>query len=250
MIGVSKEKTFCDFVSNEYLNAMGEAAIKSEYVSAKTGINGDEIKRLLSDLATKKPVFCSEMDFQLHLAWEMKARGWEVSLEFDPQCFDANAAIDILIHKPERIAIELKYKTTHFEYSVHGHSLRLKDQAARDVARYDFVKDVWRIERVVSGAQADRGFAIFLTNDAGYWRTGRDGTADAMFHMFDGRSIGGAELRWGPKASDGTKKGREKAILLSRDYVFGWQDYFKLDGKGGHFRYLLVEVALNGQNHL
>jgi hypothetical protein len=205
-------------------------------------INTAEITTLLTDLAAKKPVFCSEMDFQLHLAWAMKERKWEVSLEYDPFCFDANAAIDILVHKPERIAIELKYKTALFDGEVQGQRLRLKNQAAQTIARYDIVKDISRVERVVAEAQAERGFVILHTNDAGYWREGKDGTADAMFRMFDGRTLAGGELQWGPKASAGTIKGREKAISLTRDYLFGWREYSKFQMKNGEFRYLMVEV--------
>lgn len=205
-------------------------------------IDADAIRGLLEVLAKKRPVFCSELDFQLHLAWEMKARGWDLSLEHDPQCFDANAAIDILIHTPERVAIELKYKTSRLECEICGTPLRLKDQAAQDIARYDFIKDIWRIETVVADARAKRGFAIFLTNDGGYWRKGKAGTADEMFRMFEGRVVAGGELRWGPKAGAGTMRRREKEILLTRDYALGWKDYSKFETKNGVFRYLLVEV--------
>jgi hypothetical protein len=205
-------------------------------------VNAEEMMSLLKDLAIKKSFFCSEMDFQLHLAWEMKQRNWELALEYDPQCFDANAAIDILVHKPERVAIELKYKTALFTGEASGQSLTLKSQAAQDVARYDFHKDIWRIEQVVAKGQAECGFAIFLTNDGGYWREGRNGTADEMFRMFEGRSVSSGPLQWGPHTSDGTMRGREMAISLTRDYVFGWKEYADLRKKNGVFRYLIVEI--------
>jgi hypothetical protein len=205
-------------------------------------IDASSISQLLASLASRRPVFCSEMDFQLHLAWEMKERGWDLSLEHDPDCFDANAAIDILVHAPERVAIELKYKTSLLHCEIHGQPLRLKNQAAQPVSRHAFIKDIWRIETVVGDGKAKRGFAIFLSNDSGYWREGKVGTIDEMFSMFDGRVVGGAELRWGPKASAGTMKGREKAISLTREYTFGWKDYSTFDKKNGVFRYLLVEV--------
>lgn len=69
-------------------------------------INATTIAELLVGMAAKKSVFCSEMDFQLNLAWEMKERGWDVSMEYDPSCFDANAAIDIMIQKPHRIELD------------------------------------------------------------------------------------------------------------------------------------------------
>jgi hypothetical protein len=172
----------------------------------------------------------------------MKKRGWELSLEYDPLCFRANAAIDIIVESPERVAVELKYKTALFNATVLGRPTRLKNQSAQDVARYDFFRDISRVECVVASEKAVRGFAIFLTNDGGYWRAGRDGTADAMFRIHEGRSIADRKLTWGTQTSAGTMKGREEAISLTQDYSFGWNDYAKVDGKNGLFRYLMVEV--------
>lgn len=206
-------------------------------------IDATEISKLLAALVRKRPVFCSEMDFQLHLAWEMKERGWDVLLECDPLCFDANASIDILVQKPQRVAVELKYKTARLDCNLDGRPLCLKNQAAQTIARYDIIKDISRIETVVAAGQAERGFAVFLTNDSGYWRKGKAAeTADASFRMFDGHSMVKGELYWGQKASEGTKKGREKPIRLTHDYYLRWKDYAKFDGKNGVFRYLLVEV--------
>lgn len=150
-------------------------------------ISANEIRTLLIALARKRQVFCSELDFQLHLAWEMKERGWEVLLEYDPQCFKTNAAINILVVKPERIAFELKYKTTSFQCDIDGEQMCLKQQAAQNIGHYELIKNLSRVKAVVASGRADRGFTIGLTNDASYWREGRRGTAAEMFRMFDGR---------------------------------------------------------------
>ena len=205
-------------------------------------IDASDIAELLTELAARGLVFCSEKDFQLHLAWAMKARGWDLSLEYDPQCFDANAAIDILVHNPKRVAIELKYKTAQFAAKVFGRSLTLKKHGAQDLARYDFLRDIWRIEHLVGKRQVECGFAIFLTNDSSYWRVGRSGTADEMFRVFDGRSVVGGMLQWGSQANQGTMRKREKPISLTHDYVFGWKDYWQQEQKNGVFRYLMVEI--------
>lgn len=205
-------------------------------------IDVNTIHNLLETLAAKKRVFCSEMDFQIHLAWLMKETGFELSLEYNPECFDANASVDIMIWKPERVVVELKYKTTHFKKDNDGHPLQLKNHSARDIGRYDFIKDITRVERVVSTGKAERGFAIFLTNDNGYWRPGRIGTADEMFHMSDGRMMKNGTFEWSPNTGDGTKRGREKNLTLIRDYVFGWKDYADFRVGNGLFRYLIVDV--------
>jgi len=205
-------------------------------------IDVNTIQKLIGTLAAKRCVFCSEMDFQIHLAWLMKEMGYELSLEYNPECFDANASIDIMIWKPERVVVELKYKTTHFKTEDNGHPLHLKNHSARDIGRYDFIKDISRVEHVVSSGKADRGFAIFLTNDSGYWRPGRVGTADEMFHMFDGRPMKNGTFEWGPNTGDGTKRGREKSLTLIRDYVFGWKDYAVFGEGNGLFRFLIIDV--------
>jgi len=205
-------------------------------------IDANIIQHLLKTLAARKRVFCSEMDFQLQLAWLMKENGYELSLEYDPGCFETNASLGIMIWKPEQVAIELKYKTAHFEMKLDRHSLRLKNHAAQDIGRYDFFRDVSRVEHIVANGKASRGFAIFLTNASGYWRSGRNGTVDEMFRMFDGRTIKSGQLRWGNRASSGTMRGREKSIDLTRDYVFSWKDYADHGTRNGVFRYLLVDV--------
>lgn len=217
-----------------------------DHLAATMTIDSSAVSELLAELSAKRRAFCSEMDFQLHLAWQMKARGWQLALEYDPGCFESNAAIDVLVFKPEMVAFELKYKTSPHETEFYGQPFRLKNQGAQDVSRYDFLIDVWRLETVVAKGRATRGFAIFLTNDAGYWKKGRDGTADQMFRISEGRSVAG-ELHWGPTASAGTMKGREKPIPLTRDYVIGWRDYSRTAANNGLFRSLLVQVEPQGQ---
>lgn len=205
-------------------------------------INADTVQSFLKSLADERRVFCSEMDFQIHFAWLMKERGFDLSLEYDPGCFKANASLDIMIWKPEQVAIELKYKTALFEAENSGHSVRLKNHGAQDIGRYDFFKDVSRVEQIVATGKADKGFVVFLTNDRGYWRSGRDGTADAMFRMFEGRTVKSGSLKWAEHTGAGTMKGHEKPINLVQDYVLGWKDYRDFGGKNGLFRFLIVDV--------
>ena len=205
-------------------------------------ISSNTIQTLLKTLA-KGPVFCSEMDFQLHLAWLMKENGFDVALEYDPRCFEGNASLDIMVWEPERVAVELKYKTIPFETVVKGRPLRLKNHGAQDIGRYDFFRDVSRVEQIVASGAANKGFAVFLTNDPGYWRSGRDGTVAEMFRMYEGRTIKSGSLKWSELTGAGTMKGREKPISLIRDHVLGWNEYASFDKKkNGVFRYLIVDV--------
>ena len=203
---------------------------------------GSTFLAVLAALAADRPVFYSEKDFQLHLAWELKERGCDVRLECDPECFDANAAIDVLVVAPERVALELKYKTRRLACECGGQAYRLKDHAAEDHARYDAWKDVARLEAVVAAGRAGRGYAVFLTNNAGYWKAGRPGTADADFRMQEGRVASG-RLVWAGHASAGTMKNRELPVHLAGRYEARWADYPDLQRPWGRFRYMLVEVS-------
>ena len=89
----------------------------------------------------------------------------------------------------------------------------LCNQAAQDVRRYDFLKDVQRLERVVSLPDlAIVGFAVCLTNDSAYWKVPmRQDTVDAAFRLHEGRTTEG-ELRWSGPAGAGTTRGREAPI--------------------------------------
>jgi len=206
-------------------------------------IDTTAISTLQADLTSRKPVFCSEMDFQLHLAWEMKESGWEVSLEHDPLCFEFNAAIDIMIHAPERVAIELKYKTALLSCEIRGRIFALKNQCADDCGMHDFIKDVSRIERVVEAGLADKGFAIFLTNHNGYWQpqSRPAPTTFDQFRLHEGRVLEGT-MCWSGTPSNGTVKGREKPLVLTNSYPLTWIDHVNLNVKKGRFRYLMIEV--------
>ena len=153
-------------------------------------------------------------------------------------------AIDIWLPSTQ-VAIELKYSTRELEWTTERGERFSLALGARDVMRYDFLKDIQRIEHVVRDLPpAYCGFAILLTNDPLLWnRPRRSDVVDAEFHIFDGRRIGDSEMRWGNHASDGTKRTREEPITLSHSYVLNWQDYRKFGAKvGEEFRYLAVTI--------
>ncbi len=54
----------------------------------------------------------------------------------------------------QKLAIELKYKTRHLLGIVGGEIYDLGDQAAQDLGRYDFFKDIERLERFVRSGES------------------------------------------------------------------------------------------------
>jgi len=206
-----------------------------------------DIHNLMTSLASRRPVFHSEADFQHELAWQVRAvhDDCPVRLEFPPfPDLRKRMAVDVWLPSVET-AIELKYCTRRLDQSVAGERFSLANQLARDIKRYDFLKDIQRMEQVVTDYEsANRGLAVLLTNDSLFWEPQtRTDVVDAEFHIYDGRRIGNSEMRWGNDASDGTKRSREEPISLSNSYVLKWQNYSVLgDKRSERFRYLAVAI--------
>lgn len=155
-----------------------------------------------------------------------------------------NEKVDIWAEKgSEVLAIEVRNKTALLKTMYQGTSVDLKNQAAQDIGRYDFVSDISKMERVVGSHPGVQGFALLLTNDALYWTPPRNkDTADKMFQIFDGKSLSG-ECAWGDKASPGTMEGREEPVLLSDSYALKWRPYIELgDARNEQFQILIVRI--------
>jgi len=111
------------------------------------------------------------------------------------------------------------------------------------MGRYDFIKDIARIEQVVSTRKDAIGYAIILTNDSAYWKQPRNNhTIDKDFRLHQRRILQGT-LAWQPEASAGTMKNREEPIKLHGAYLSAWKKYSEPAFSGyGEFRYLMIEV--------
>lgn len=206
-----------------------------------------DIGQVLSILAKKRPVFHSEADFQHAFAWELHQElpTASVRLELPIQVKKRFLHIDVWVADQDAIlAIELKYKTRGLSVRVGDEQYRLKDQSAQDLGRYDFVKDIQRLEQVSVTHPNITGYAILLTNDSAYWvKPANHSTVDANFRIHDGRIVEGV-LAWGTNASDGTKKNREQPIELQGRYGLQWMDYSRPGpARYGEFRLLVAKVT-------
>lgn len=208
-----------------------------------------DIDALMSGLSLRRPIFHSEADFQHALAWHIREAHphCDVRLEFNPfPDRGRNMALDIWLHISQATyAIELKYGTRLLELEAQGEYFALRNQSAQDIKRYDFLRDVERIEQVIANhGRASHGLAVLLTNDQGYWNApSKPDTVDADFRIHDGQLVGSRALHWSEEASDGTKRNREAPIRLSSSYSLRWRDYSTFGDKAGErFRYLAVVV--------
>lgn len=209
-------------------------------------MNNLDIERVLQQLSLERPIFHSEADFQHALAWKIHLiyNNAKIRLEFNPYTDGQRVHIDIFIQIQDvRYAIELKYKIRKLDIDSNGESFHLLNQSAQDIGRYDFLKDIVRLEKFTHEYDHAKGIAVFLTNDVGYWqKANNNNTVDRAFRVFDDRVITG-NLSWDNRASAGTKKGRESDLDINGKYMLKWKDYSNLEkSTKGKFRYLLVEV--------
>jgi len=206
-----------------------------------------DVEAVMASLASERPLFHSEADFQHALAWQIRVAypGAQVRLEMRPRPgmrLDARVVLSGC-----RIGIELKYLARKLRAEVGGELFELPNQGAQDVRRYDFVKDLARLEDLVRVDVVDVGVAIALTNDASYWNPiARSGVADEAFRIGEGRSITG-KLAWAAHTGAGTMRTREIAIHLKGNYTMSWREFSQVPTeRNGTFRYLTLRLSRQG----
>ena len=204
-----------------------------------------DIADVMMELARCRPVFHSEADFQHEFAWCTRSlmSDGDVRLEYKPLPSEP-VYLDLWL-PGIGVAVELKYFTRKLELEHNGESFALRDQGAQDIRRYDFIKDIQRLERVCKERTDVRaGFAVLLTNDSPYWQQpSRPKTVDAAFRLHDGRCVSG-EMAWSERARAGTTKGREEPIRLDGSYELQWRDYVEIGAaRYRQFRYLAVQIS-------
>jgi hypothetical protein len=207
------------------------------------------IEQIMKNLAIKRPIFHSEADFQHAFAWEIHSMYLKskIRLEYPHTTENNRIYLDLLVKdEPTYYAIELKYIKKSLNVIIDDEKYQLTSNDALDLARYDYVKDISRLEQVAHHFDNTVGIAIMLTNEPALWKPSiRDDVNDIQFRIHERRDLQG-RLDWGPKTGHGTKKGRE-TIELHGEYSLSWKDYSNVETKNGEFRYLLVNVQKKGE---
>jgi len=201
----------------------------------------DDIGTILTELARERPVFHSEADFQHALAWKIHEKLPEAKIRLEvPMAMPGGKRrlhVDVLVG--DICAIELKYKTKRSQYALGEERFDLQNHGAQDFGRYDYLKDIERLEGLISEGFCPFGYAIMLTNDDYYWKGKGSDTMDAAFRIGDGQTVRGT-LQWADSGRPWLK-GRRENIVLRGTYAFSWRDYSDLG-----FRYLVVEARQAG----
>jgi hypothetical protein len=204
-----------------------------------------DLNQILRTLAEKRPVFHSEADFQHALAWEIRTANPGASIRLElPVRLDTGRTIhlDLLVQcHQQRYAIELKYKRAAMTAEIRGEKFSLSNHGAQDVGRYDFVRDVVRLERYVISVQNSIGYAIFLSNDSLYWNEPRPDITSVQFSIHEDRELhSNAEMHWAAHAGAGSTKGRVDSMVCKFSYSCLWKNFSTV---GNHqFKFLLLTI--------
>ncbi|MDH6604256.1 hypothetical protein OKW23_001415 [Bacilli bacterium PM5-9] len=204
-----------------------------------------DINKTINLLANERKIFHSEADFQFSFAWKIKEVYPKANIRLEYINNDIkNMHIDVLIELNNYIIpIELKYVTKFFVGQDKGEKFILKDHGAQDLRRYDFIRDIERIEYCKKKLMNFKeGYAIMVTNDKSYYQEyTRDKITNCHdFRIHDGKTIE-KKLIWRNNPSIGTIKGRERDIKLSKDYNLKWSRFSLL--KEEEFKVLVVKVV-------
>lgn len=217
-------------------------------------IDNQNLSEIINDILCKSNrIFVSEADFQFYLAWELKKKlpsKYKVVLEYPREEKEKTIYIDIAIlneNEKDISYIELKYKTV--ECKAYK-NIKLKDQAARDLGNYLFLKDVSRMENQET---LYCNYCIFLTGDKNYWeKKDNKDVLDYNFKLFEDKEIGHGKKCWNisPKKRKGKNAGsnhwtkKYPQFNINHDYKCTWKTYTttKYDGKNIEFKYLLLTI--------
>ena len=218
-------------------------------------------------LSGESVLFSNESDLQLRLNCCLKLSGHydRVEVEYyvplqelkrlNPSLttanfpWDSDLYIDIVVEKDGQfVPIELKYPTkdikgsfSRFSVAVSAQVPMLKNQGAQDIVRYNYWKDVRRIE-ALHGAYPDTidgGLAVMVTNDPSYQNNPTSANVGyAHFSTKDGRVINQLQDRnmsWQNGVSVATG---HPAFQIDGSYKLDWKPMPKMSG----FWYLVLDV--------
>lgn len=233
------------------------------------------IEETLSKLGSERRAFHSEDDFKhalafgLHIALQKENANIRVEVPVrDIMEKGVDIYIDLLvITLSKKYPIELKYKTRKSEFELGREFFKLKNHYARDVGRYSFRKDIYRLEKLIEQQGYERGYAIILSNDANYWQKGitekfMDGNyriaervlkkdkgwiyPNTPYYLkyYDTHPVHGYFIKKGTKEKHWTQsKNFNTCLTLRKEYKVDWKKFSIVNEQ--LFKYCIVEIQQN-----
>ena len=196
----------------------------------------------------KDKLLLNEASFQLELAYFLKNNGYSVLLEYFVPELEENkrSYIDLVVKDNDDdsyIPIELKYKIKgqEIDYNLFSSKenikVKLRSQGAQNIGRYDFWRDIYRLEQVSKRfSQIECAFAIFLTNDFYYEKHQSNTTTKGyLFSMGDNHKHG-TKKYW---TKDTSLSKERPNFELDNEYKTVWK---RTQMQNVEYSYCLVKV--------
>lgn len=240
-------------------------------------INMDFFEKSIIELQNQRPIFHSEDDLKLALAFIIKQYNpeFEIRLErpVELEMINRNeiksivrAPIDIIVidSKGNYYPIELKYKTRKANISHNDENYILAEQGAQDAGRFSFRKDIYRIENYkLKHLNYKYGYVLILTNDDAYFEKNvfEKDNFDKYFSFHDEAQLNRFDLSWNYSKIDKSKYTLDEnnvwydknskehwtckkdyfyKLDLSKEYGISWKDFSVFDEMT--FKYCLVKI--------
>lgn len=176
-------------------------------------------------LASKRPIFHSEADFQHALAWEVQVAHPRASMRFEKRvAVRPNIDLDLLIGLDgSRLGVELKYPRRGMTADVAGELFTLAT-GADDHGRYLAIADLARLERLVTDDVLDSGVLVVLTNVANVWAqpASRGRVLYEAFRIHERHIVAGT-MAWGDWGAEGGRPAASGPVTLQGRYPLTWR---------------------------
>lgn len=189
-----------------------------------------------SFLAQQEELMFNELDIQIQLALYLRASGHydDVDVEYSlpneslpDYDWGSNLRIDLVVSRDgEYCPVELKYPTRKVTQSILRfgvdvpEAVVMKNQGAQDIVRYNFWKDVRRMESLRKRfATIKNGIAFIMTNDPSYVRSVRNTSSCAPFSTAEGHKVGPGTVDW---QNDPKVRKNHPAFNLDGSYSLHW----------------------------
>lgn len=218
-----------------------------------SGLVADVEADIRGFIARQDELMFNEIDFQVQLAIYLRSSGQydDVDVEYslprtliDDYDWKSNLRIDIVVSRGgEYCPVELKFSTKGVTREIKRFgkffpdTVVMKNQGAQDLVRYNYWKDVRRIEllrRIFDSVRG--GLAVLLTNDMSYTRPVLATSASAPFSTHEGGCAGGGAMDWNGNPA---VRPSHPSFTLDGVYAIRWTDA-QIDGVG--FKYTIVKV--------
>lgn len=237
----------------------------------------DFFEKSIIELQKQRPIFHSEDDLKLALAFKIKENNPEFEIRLErPVELEmvyrngektiVRAPIDIIVIDTNRnhYPIELKYKTRKTNVFFNEENYILAEHGATDVGRFSFRKDIFRIENYKSkNLNYKYGYVLILTNDKAYFEKNvfEKDNIDKHFSFHNGTILNRFDSSWNYSKIDQTKfilnennvwaniqlkehwtckKEHFYKLDLLNDYEITWKDFSIIEKIS--FKYCLIKI--------